>query len=152
MTPEEKLRELGIDLPPAPKPLGSYVPIVRTGNLVYLSGMLPLVDGKLTHTGKVGGEITPEQAQEDARIAAVNALSVIKAEIGELSRVRRCVKLTGFVASTPDFTAQPGVVNGASDLMAEVFGDAGRHAREAVGVPVLPLDSPVEISFIFEIE
>jgi enamine deaminase RidA (YjgF/YER057c/UK114 family) len=150
-TPEDRLRVLGITLPDVPVPLGSYVPAVRTGNLVFISGMLPLVEGKLTRTGKVGGGVSPDEAKEDARVAAVNGLSVLKAALGDLSSVVRCVKLTGFVSSTPDFTGQPGIVNGASDLMAEVFGETGRHAREAVGVPVLPLDSPVEVSFVFEV-
>jgi enamine deaminase RidA (YjgF/YER057c/UK114 family) len=148
--PEERLRKLGIDLPPAPEPLGSYVPAVRAGGLIYVSGMLPLRDGRLRKTGKVGADLTVEEAGEEARQAAVNALSILKAAVGSLDRVTRCVKVTGYVASAPGFAAQPSVLNAASDLMAEVFGEAGRHARVAVGVPVLPLDSPVEIEFIFE--
>ncbi len=150
-TPEEKLRELGIELPPAPEPLGSYVPAVRAGNLVFLSGILPLEDGKLIRTGKLGSELAAEEGAEEARRAAVNALSVLKAHAGSLDKVVRCVKVTGYVASTPEFTEQPMVLNGASDLMAQVFGERGRHVRAAVGVPVLPLDSPVEIEFVFEI-
>lgn len=151
MGAEAKLKELGIELPKAATPLGSYVAAVRTGNLVYLSGQLPLVDGKLARTGKVGAELTAEEAATLARICAINALAALKAYIGSLDNVTRCVKLTGFVACTPDFTAQPKVINGASDLIAEVFGDIGRHSRAAVGAPVLPMNSPVEIEFIFEV-
>jgi enamine deaminase RidA (YjgF/YER057c/UK114 family) len=150
-SPEERLKEMGIELPPAPNPLGSYIPAVRTGNLVFVSGMLPLKDGKLLHRGKVGSEVTVEEAREAARTAAVNALSVLKAHTGGLEKVRRCVKVSGYIASSPGFTEQPMVLNAASDLMAEVFGEAGRHARAAIGVPVLPMDSPVEIEFIFEV-
>lgn len=151
MTPEEKLDSMGITLPEATRPLGSYIPFVRTGNVVYLSGILPLRDGKLTRTGKVGETVTPEDATGDARICAINALAVLKSAVGTLDSVKRCVRISGFVASAVDFTGQPGVINGASDLMFEVFGEAGRHARSAVGVNVLPLDSPVEIEFIFEV-
>lgn len=152
MSPETRLQELGITLPAAPTPLGNYVPSLTTGNLVYLSGMLPLKDGKLLATGKLGSSVTIEQGAELARLSAINALSVLKAHIGELSRVRRCVRICGYVASENDFTSQPAVVNGASDLMAEVFGEAGLHVRAAVGANVLPLDSPVEIEFVFEID
>jgi len=152
MSPEEKLLSLGIELPDAPAPLGSYVPAVTTGNLVYLSGMLPLVDGKLVRTGKFGTEIGVENGPELARLAAINGLSVLRAHVGSLSRVRRCVRVCGYIASAPDFTSQPAVLNGASELMAEVFGENGRHARAAVGVNVLPLDAPVEVEFIFEID
>jgi enamine deaminase RidA (YjgF/YER057c/UK114 family) len=151
-SPEEKLKELGIELPPAPKPLGSYIPAVRAGNLVFISGMLPMKDGRLTHQGKVGRDVTVDGAREAARTAAINALSVLKAQTVRLEKVRRCVKVSGYVASAPDFTEQPRVLNAASDLMAEVFGEGGRHARAAVGVPVLPMDSPVEIEFLFEVE
>jgi enamine deaminase RidA (YjgF/YER057c/UK114 family) len=151
-SPEEKLKELGIELPPAPKPLGSYVPAVRAGSLVFISGMLPMKDGKLTHQGKVGRDVTVEEAREAARTAAINALSVLKAQTVWLEKVRRCVKVSGYVASAPDFTEQPKVLNAASDLIAAVLGEAGRHARAAIGVPVLPLDSPVEIEFLFEVE
>jgi enamine deaminase RidA (YjgF/YER057c/UK114 family) len=151
MGAEEKLRELGIELPPVPMPLGSYVASIQTGNLVFVSGMLPLDGGTLPRTGTVGTELSAEEAADEARRAAINALSVLKAEIGDLDRVKRCVKITGYVASAADFTAQPMVLNGASDLMAQVFGEAGRHARAAVGVPVLPLNSPVEIECIFEV-
>jgi len=151
MTPEEKLKTLGIELPDVPKPLGSYVPFVRTGNLVYLSGMLPLKGGKLLKTGKVGEAVVLDEAVECARTAAVNGLSVLKSALGDLGKVKRCVKISGFVASADDFTDQPKVMNGASDLVFEVLGENGRHARVAVGVNVLPLNSPVEIDFIFEV-
>lgn len=151
MSPEDKLKALGIELPSPPQPLGSYVPAVRTGNLIFLSGMLPLRDGKLFRKGKVGKDLTVDEAREEARTAAVNALSALKANIGDLRKVVRCVKVTGYIASSPDFTGQPQVLNAASDLMAEVFGETGRHARTALGVSVLPLDSPVEIEFVFEV-
>jgi len=151
MTPEEKLRKLSIDLPGIPKPLGSYVPFVKTGNLVYLSGMLPLKDGKLLKTGRVGETVSLEDAALCARTAAINALAVLRSVVGSVDNVKRCLKITGFVASSPDFTDQPKVINGASDLLFEVFGEAGRHARAAVGVNVLPMNSPVEIEFIFEV-
>lgn len=149
---ELRIRELGIELPAAPSPLGSYVAAVRTGNLVFLSGMLPLKDGALMRTGKFGAEIDAAQGPELARQCALNALAVLRSHLGSLDRVVRCVKLSGFVASAVDFTAQPGVINGASDFMFEVFGEAGRHARAAVGVGVLPLDAPVEIEFVFEVD
>lgn len=151
MSPEDKLKELGIELPSPAKPLGIYVPAVRAGNLVYLSGTLPLKEGKLVCTGKLGGQIDIPQGAEAARVSAINALSALKAEIGELSKVKRCVRLSGYVASAPDFTDQPKVVNGASELIGSVFGEKGRHTRIAVGVTSLPLDSPVELDFIFEI-
>lgn len=151
MTPEDKLKELGIELPEAPKPLGSYIPAVRTGNLIFLSGMLPLIKGKLVRQGKVGEDIRIEEAGEDVRTAVINALSVLKANIGTLNNVKRCVKITGYIASSPNFTDQPLVLNAASDLLFEIFGESGRHARVAVGVNVLPLNSPVEIDFIFEV-
>jgi enamine deaminase RidA (YjgF/YER057c/UK114 family) len=151
VTPEEKLESFGIVLPEVPKPLGSYVPFVRTGNIIYLSGMLPLRDGKLTRTGKVGQSVEPGDAALDARTCAINALAILKSAVGGLNNVKRCLRISGYVASAPDFTGQPKVINGASDFMFEVFGEAGRHARSAVGVNVLPLDSPVEIEFIFEV-
>jgi enamine deaminase RidA (YjgF/YER057c/UK114 family) len=150
-TPEERLAALGHVLPPVPAPVAVYVPAVRSGDLVFTSGQLPMVDGTLAATGKVGGGVTPEQAKELAARCALNAIAAIRAEIGELSRVRRVVKVVGFVASTPDFTGQPGVVNGASELLGDVFGDAGVHARSAVGVPVLPLDAPVEVEVVVEV-
>ena len=151
-TAEERLAELGLTLPTDTPPLAAYVPAVRTGNLVFTSGQLPRVDGELTHTGKVGAEVTPEQAKEAARACALNAIAAVKGEIGDLAKVRRVVKVVGFVASTPDFTGQPGVVNGASELLGAVFGDAGVHARSAVGVAALPLDVPVEVEMIVEVE
>lgn len=152
MTPEEKLKSLGIELPAAPKPLGAYVPFVKTGNLVYLSGMLPLKDGKLTKTGRVGESVTLEEAAEAAKTAAINALAVLKLAIGSLDKMKRCVRIEGFVSSAQDFTDQPKVLNGTSNFMFEVFGEDGLHTRTAVGVNILPLNSPVEISFIFEVK
>jgi enamine deaminase RidA (YjgF/YER057c/UK114 family) len=150
-SPEERLKDLGISLPSVPSPLGAYVPCVKTGNLLFLSGMLPLREGKLLHTGKLGQSLSLDEGREDARQAAVNALSIAQAHLGSLDKVVRCVKLNGYVASTADFTDQPKVLNAASELLSEVFGEKGRHARVAVGVAVLPLDSPVEIDFIFEV-
>ena len=152
MSPEDKLKELGIELPEAPDPLGSYIPVVRTGNLVFLSGMLPLIQGRLTRQGKVGGDINLDEAREDARVASVNALSVLKAHIGSLDKVKRCIKITGYVASDPDFLEQPKVLNAASDLIFEIFGERGKHVRTTVGVNVLPFNSPLEIEFIFEVQ
>ncbi len=149
--PEERLAELGLTLPPVVPPVAAYVPAVRNGNLVWTSGQLPMVDGKMPATGKVGAEVGADQAKDMARTCALNALAAIKAEVGDLSAVRRVVKVVGFVASAPDFTGQPGVVNGASELLGEVFGDAGRHARSAVGVVALPLDAPVEVELVVEV-
>jgi enamine deaminase RidA (YjgF/YER057c/UK114 family) len=151
VTLEEKLKSLGIELPELPKPLGSYVPFVRSGDLVFLSGILPLKGGKLMRTGKVGDAVTLDEANGLARTAAVNALAVLGSAIGNLDKVRRCVKVSGYIASAVNFYDQPKVLNGASDLLFEVFGERGRHARVAVGVNVLPLDSPVEIDFVFEV-
>jgi enamine deaminase RidA (YjgF/YER057c/UK114 family) len=151
MSPEGRLKKLGIELPEAPAPLGSYVPVVKTGNLVFLSGILPLKEGKLTRHGRVGENISLDEAREDARTAAVNSLSILKANIGSLNNVKRCIKITGYVASAPNFIEQPKVLNAVSDLMVEIFGENGRHARAAVGVNVLPLNSPLEIEFIFEV-
>ena len=151
MTPEDKLKELGMELPEAPSPLGSYVPVIRTGNLVFLSGILPLVEGKLLRQGRVGEDITIDDAREDAKRAVMNALAVLRSHIGSLNTVKRCIKITGYIASSPDFTEQPKVLNAASDLLHEIFGEAGRHARAAVGVTVLPLNASVEIEFIFEV-
>ena len=146
----ERLAELGVTLPAPAKPLAAYVPAVRTGNLVYTSGQLPLIDGDLTHTGKVGAEVTPEDAKTAARTCAVNALAAINALVG-VDNVTRVVKVVGFVASASGFTGQPGVVNGASEFLGEVFGDAGIHARSAVGVAELPLGAPVEVELIVEV-
>ena len=149
--PEERLAELGLKLPAVPKPAGAYVPALRNGDLVYTSGQLPLVDGALPATGKVGAAVSAEQAKELAQRCALNALAAVKAEIGDLAKVRRVVKVVGFVASDPSFTAQPGVINGASELLGTVFGEAGVHARSAVGVAVLPLDAPVEVEIVVEV-
>jgi enamine deaminase RidA (YjgF/YER057c/UK114 family) len=150
--PEERLAELGLKLPEVPKPAGAYVPALRNGNLVYTSGQLPMVDGALPATGKVGAAISPEQAKELAQRCALNALAAVKSVVGDLAKVRRVVKVVGFVASDPGFTAQPGVINGASELLGKIFGDAGVHARSAVGVAVLPLDAPVEVEIVVEVE
>ena len=150
-TPQQRLTELGLTLPEVAKPVAAYVPAVRSGAFVYTSGQLPMVDGELAATGKVGAEVDADRAKELAAICALNALAAVKAEVGDLARVRRVVKVVGFVASAPDFTGQPGVINGASDLLGQVFGDAGVHARSAVGVAVLPLDAPVEVEVIVEV-
>lgn len=150
-TPEERLAELGLSVPEVSKPVAAYVPAVRTGNYVYTSGQLPMRDGQLITTGKVGGEVSAEEAAECAQLCALNAIAAVRAEIGELSAVKRVVKVVAFVASTPDFTGQPGVANGASELFGKVFGEAGAHARSAVGVPVLPLDAPVEVELLVEV-
>ena len=150
-SPEERLAELGLTLPDVAKPVAAYVPAVRSGAYVYTSGQLPMVDGKLAATGKVGAEVDADRAKELAATCALNALAAVKAELGDLAQVRRVVKVVGFVASAPDFTGQPGVINGASELLGNVFGDAGVHARSAVGVAVLPLDAPVEVEIIVEV-
>jgi enamine deaminase RidA (YjgF/YER057c/UK114 family) len=152
MSPEERLAELGLEIPDVVAPLASYVPVARSGSHVYTAGQLPIVKGELAATGKVGAEIDPERAAELAKLCALNAIAAVRAEVGELSRVRRIVKVVGFVASAPDFYGQPQVINGASDLLGEVFGDAGKHARSAVGVAVLPRDAPVEVELIAEVE
>ena len=151
-SPEARLQALGITLPPAPTPVASYVPTVRTGDLVFISGQGPVVGGKATVTGKLGAGISEKQGYEIARGAALNALAALRAEIGSLDRVRRVVKLVGWVNSAPGFTRQPWVINGASDVLVEIFGDAGRHARSAVSANELPLDIPLEIDFIIEVE
>ena len=145
-----RLNELGLTLPAVVAPLAAYVPAVQTGNYVYVSGQIPMVDGKLALTGKVGAEVTPEQATDLARTCALNALAAIEALVG-LGRLVKIVKLTGFVASAPGFTGQPAVVNGASNLFGEVLGEQGRHARSAVGVAELPLDAPIEVEVIAEV-
>ncbi|GIF11248.1 RidA family protein [Actinoplanes teichomyceticus] len=145
-----KLAELGLTLPSVVPPLASYVPAVQSGNYVYVSGQLPMVEGKLARTGKVGAEVTAEDATDMARICALNALAAIDSLVG-LGRVVKIVKVTGFVASAPGFTGQPAVVNGASNLFGEVLGEQGRHARSAVGVSELPLDAPVEVEVIAEV-
>ena len=150
-TPEQRLEELGLTVPGVAKPVAAYIPAIRSGNHVYTSGQLPMRDGQLIQAGKVGGEVTQEEAVECARQCALNALAAIKAEVGELSAVKQVVKVVAFVASTPDFTGQPLVANGVSELLGEVFGDAGRHARSAVGVAALPLDAPVEVELLVEV-
>ncbi|MDT7538780.1 MAG: hypothetical protein QOI82_2365 [Actinomycetota bacterium] len=152
MSATARLGELGLTLPKVAAPVAAYVPAVRSGNLLWTSGQLPFVDGALVATGKVGAEVEAGTAQELARTCALNALAAIAAEVGDLDRVRRVVKVVGFVASAPGFFGQPGVINGASELLGEVFGDAGRHARSAVGVAVLPLDAPVEVEVVVEVE
>lgn len=148
---EDRLAELGLTLPAVAAPLAAYVPAVRAGDLVWSSGQLPMVDGQLAATGKVGAEVDPEAAAGLARTCALNAIAAVKAEVGDLDRVVRVVKVVGYVASAPTFTGQPGVVNGASALLGEVFGDAGTHARSAVGVAVLPLDAPVEVEVVMAV-
>lgn len=149
---EQKISELGLTLPSVAPPAGSYLPSITSGNLVFTAGQIPLVEGKLAATGKVGSEISLDKAQELARICLLNGLAAIKSELGDLQRVKRIVKIVGFVSSDPSFTQQPQVINAASDLLAEIFGEAGRHARSAVGVAVLPLDAPVEIELIVEFD
>jgi enamine deaminase RidA (YjgF/YER057c/UK114 family) len=149
---EARLSELGLVLPAVAAPVAAYVPAVVSGSYVYTSGQLPFVDGKLTSTGKVGAGVSAEDAKELAATCAVNAIAALKSAIGDLDRVIRIVKVVGFVASDPSFTGQPGVINGASELLGEVFGGAGVHARSAVGVAVLPLDSPVEVELIAEFQ
>lgn len=151
MSIDQRLAELGITLPEAPKPVAAYVPAVRTGNLLFVSGQLCLVNGELAYKGRVGEEVSPEQAYEAARIAAVNSLAIVNEELGSLDRVRMVVRVVGYVASATGFYGQPQVINGASELLAEVFGDRGRHARSAVGVSSLPLNTPVEIEIIVEV-
>ncbi|MGW2375494.1 MULTISPECIES: RidA family protein [Kitasatospora] len=142
---ESKLAELGLTLPPVAAPVAAYVPAVQSGEFVFTSGQLPVVGGKLPSTGKVGAEVSAEEAKELARTCALNALAAVKSVIGDLDRIERVVKVVGFVASAPDFTGQPAVINGASELLGQVLGEAGVHARSAVGVAVLPLDAPVEV-------
>ncbi len=150
----DRLAELGIELPEVAAPVAAYVPALRSGQHVHTSGQLPFVGGALPVTGKVGtgaGQVSPETAQDLARTAALNAVAAVASVVGDLDRVARVVKVVGFVASDPSFTGQPGVVNGASGLLQEVFGEAGVHARSAVGVAVLPLDSPVEVEIVVEL-
>ncbi|HEY3001922.1 MAG TPA: RidA family protein [Kribbellaceae bacterium] len=150
-SPQELLADLGLELPAVVKPVAAYVPAVRSGNYVYTSGQVPMRDGKLIATGKLGGEISPEVGVECARQCALNALAAVASQV-DLSSVKRVVKVLAFVASTPDFTGQPQIANGASELLGHVFGEAGKHARSAVGVPVLPLDAPVEVEIIVEVQ
>ncbi len=150
-TPEERLAELGLSVPEVAAPVAAYIPAVRSGHHVFTSGQLPVREGQLIATGKVGGEVGQDEAVECARQCALNALAAVRAEVGDLAAVKRVVKVVAYVASTPDFTGQPQVANGVSELLGEVFGEAGRHARSAVGVPVLPLDAPVEVELVVEV-
>lgn len=152
MTPEAKLEALGLTLPPVSAPIGSYVTCKRQGDLLYLSGAGPIVQGEVLYKGKVGAEITPDVGYEAARLSALNLIAALKAELGDLSKVRSIVKLLGLVACADGFYGQPGVINGASDLLFEVFGEKGRHARSAIGVFSLPMNIPVEIEMIVEVE
>ena len=145
-----RLAELGISIPAVTKPVAAYVPAVISGNLVFTAGQLPFVDGVLPATGKVGAEVAPDDAVGYARTAVLNALAAAQSVIGSLDRVTRVVKVVVFVASPPDFSGQPAVANGASTVLGEIFGEAGAHARSAVGVAVLPLDAPVEVELILE--
>ena len=149
--PEEKLAELGLSVPEVAKPVAVYVPAVRSGQHVFTSGQLPMRGGELMMTGKVGGDVSLEEAVACAQQCALNAIAAVKAEVGDLASVSRVVKVVCFVASTPDFTGQPQVANGVSELLGTVFGDAGVHARSAVGVTVLPLDAPVEVEVVVEV-
>ena len=151
MSAAERLAALGVTLPPVVAPVAAYVPAVRTGAYVYVSGQLPVVDGKLPATGKVGDTVSVEEAASLARLCALNGLAAAASVAGGLDAIRRIVKVTGFVASAPSFTGQPAVVNGASEFLLEVFGEAGRHARSAVGMAALPLDTPVEVELIVEV-
>lgn len=150
-TPEQRLAEMGIELPDVVAPLASYVPAVRSGSYVYTSGQVPMVKGQMPVTGKVGAEVDLDAAKDCARVCALNALAAVRSITGDLSAVTRIVKVVGYVASDPSFTGQPAVVNGASDLLGQVFGDGGIHARSAVGVVALPLDAPVELELIVEV-
>src|ERR671916_2306033 len=150
-SPETRLQELGIELPATPSPAGAYVPATRAGNLVFTAGQLPLEAGELRFRGKVGDAVGVDQAREAARLCALNALAAASAQSGGVDGLSRIVKVTGFVASAPGFNEQPQVINGASELLGEVFGDAGLHARSAVGVAELPMDAPVEVELVAEI-
>lgn len=152
MSYEEKLKGLGITIPDVPKPVAAYVPGVKVGQFVYTSGQLPLVNGTLLHTGKVGREVSAQEAYEAAKLCAINCLSVVRSLVGSLDNIKRVVKVTGFVSSAEGFQQQPQVVNGASELLGKVFGDAGVHARSAVGVAELPMGAPVEVEMIIEVQ
>jgi enamine deaminase RidA (YjgF/YER057c/UK114 family) len=151
MDPEARLRELGLELPPIPDPVAAYVPATRAGGLIFTAGQLPFEEGEIRRTGKVGGAVSVEEAQAAARLCALNALAAAAVEAGGLNGISRIVKVTGFVASAPNFNQQPQVINGASELIGEVFGEAGLHARSAVGVAELPLDAPVEVELVAEL-
>ncbi len=148
---EQRIIDLGFSLPETAKPLAAYIPAVQSGNLVFTSGQLPMIAGSLAETGKVGGSVSPERAKELATVCALNALAAVKTVVGDLDKIKRIVKVVGFVSSAPEFSGQPAVVNGASEFLGEVFGEKGIHARSAVGVAVLPLDAPVEIELIVEV-
>jgi enamine deaminase RidA (YjgF/YER057c/UK114 family) len=148
---EDRLAGLGLEVPPVVPPVAAYVPTTRSGDLVWVSGQLPVVEGELLARGKVGATIDPEQAAHLARRCALNAIGALKAEVDDLDQIERIVKVVGFVASAADFHGQPGVINGASELLVAAFGDAGRHARSAVGVAVLPLDAPVEVELVAKV-
>ena len=152
MKVEETLRQMGLTLPEAPKAVASYVPFVRTGNLVYTSGQICLEKGELKFKGKAGREYTVEQAYEAAQLCCLNALAVVKSAVGDLDRVVRVVKVVGFVNSAPGFNAQPKVINGASDLLMKAFGEAGKHARSAVGCSDLPMDTTTEVELVVEVK
>jgi len=151
MSFDDKLKQLGIELPPPPKPVATYVPAVQAGDLLFVSGVLPFQDGTLTIEGKLGRDLTVEQGYEAARIAVLNALAIVRSQVGALSRVKQIVKLVGYVASAEGFVQQPAVINGASDLLVKLFGEAGRHARVAVGAAQLPLNAPVELEIILQV-
>ena len=151
MSIDATLKVLGIELPPAPKPVASYVPAVLAGDLLYLSGMLPFRDGQVVITGKLGQEVTVERGAEAARLALLNALAVVKQELGSLDRVQRIVRVVGHVASASGFVQQPAVINGASDLLVQVFGEAGRHARVALGAAELPLHAAIELELLIQV-
>jgi enamine deaminase RidA (YjgF/YER057c/UK114 family) len=148
---EKKMRGLGLELPEVPKPVASYVPAVRSGNYVYTSGQVPFVKGELMHRGKLGGDLTIEQGYECARVTALNCLAAVKSVIDDLDRVKQIVRVTGFINSAPGFTDQPKVLNGASDLLVEIFGERGKHSRLALGTSELPLGAPLEIDMVVEI-
>jgi enamine deaminase RidA (YjgF/YER057c/UK114 family) len=148
---EKKLKELGITLPEPVKPVGAYIPALRVGNLLFLSGILPFKDGKLLKKGKVGKDLSIEEASEEAVKVIINALAILKDCLGSLDKIKQCVKITGYIASSADFTEQPRVLNPASEFLVKIFGEKGKHCRVAVGVCSLPLDSPVEMDFLFEI-
>jgi enamine deaminase RidA (YjgF/YER057c/UK114 family) len=151
MSYEAIIEQLEITLPAAPKPVANYVPVVRVGDLLFLSGVLPSRDGQLIMTGKLGADLSVEQGMQAAKMAALNALAIVKGEVGSLDRVKRIVKMVGHIASAPGFTDQPQVLNGASDLFVQIFGEAGRHARVAVGAAELPRRAPVEIELIVHV-
>ena len=151
MTILEKLQRLGVELPQAPRPVGSYVPACQAGDLIFVSGVLPFQEGKILQPGKVGRDLTVEQGAANARVAVINALAILQQTVGDLSRIMRIVRMTGHVASAEGFGDQPAVINGASDFLVEVFGDRGRHARLALGAFELPLHAPIELELIVQV-